>query len=199
MVILHLFIEHHYKYIVSIIRERHVLTLHLSTANWRIKLTTGCCCKNVAAHYAIYFCLVESIPQFLELWPISMHFHGTSNFTLLYRNATTYGIINIVLPLQFQWDLILFLWMYSMEVPRRITGLLLMVRRYVPVDKWRDFLHCSWTGFWKLHWIKSNWFWPWVLFFSMNSHFVNWFIHFLSVVASLKRGHGMWRILFNKL
>ena len=34
MVILHLFIEHHYKSIVSIIRERHVLTLHLSTANW---------------------------------------------------------------------------------------------------------------------------------------------------------------------
>ena len=33
MVILHLFIEHHYKYIVSIIRERHVLTLHLSMAN----------------------------------------------------------------------------------------------------------------------------------------------------------------------
>ena len=33
MVILHLFIEHHYKSIVSIIRERHVLTLHLSTAN----------------------------------------------------------------------------------------------------------------------------------------------------------------------
>ena len=96
MVILHLFIEHHYKYIVSIIRERHVLTLHLSTANWRIKLTTGCCCKNVAAVYctcyAIYFCLVELIPQLLELWPISMHFHGPSSFTLLYRNATTYGI-----------------------------------------------------------------------------------------------------------
>ena len=86
MVILHLFIEHHYKYIVSIIRERHVLTLHLSTANCRRKLTTGCCCKNVAAHYAISFCLVESIPQFLELWPISMHLHGPSSFTLLYRN-----------------------------------------------------------------------------------------------------------------
>ena len=53
MVILHLFIEHHYKYIVSIIRERHVLTLHLSTANCRRKLTTGCCCKNVAARYVI--------------------------------------------------------------------------------------------------------------------------------------------------
>ena len=47
MVILHLFIEHHYKSIVSIIRERHVLTLHLSTANCRRKLTTGSCCKNV--------------------------------------------------------------------------------------------------------------------------------------------------------
>ena len=96
MVILHLFIEHHYKYIVSIIRERHVLALHLSTANWRIKLTTGCCCKNAAACYAIYFCLVESIPQLLELWPISMHFHGPSSFTLLYRNATTYGITDVL-------------------------------------------------------------------------------------------------------
>ena len=96
MVILHPFIEHHYKSIASIIRERHVLTLHLSTANCRRKLTTGCCCKNAAACYAIYFCLVESIPQFLELWPISMRVHGTSNFTLLYRNATTYGITEYV-------------------------------------------------------------------------------------------------------
>ena len=81
MVILHLFIEHHYKSIVSIIRERHVLTLHLSTANCRRELTTGCCCKNAAAlyctHYAIYFYQIESIPQLLELWPISMHFDGT--------------------------------------------------------------------------------------------------------------------------
>ena len=35
---------------------------------------------------------MESIPQLLELWPISMDFHGPSSFTLLYRNATTYGI-----------------------------------------------------------------------------------------------------------
>ena len=33
MDILNLFIDYHYKSIVSIIRERHVLTLHLSTAN----------------------------------------------------------------------------------------------------------------------------------------------------------------------
>ena len=44
------------------------------------------------SHYAISFCLVESIPQFLELWPIPMRVQGISNFTLLYRNATTYGI-----------------------------------------------------------------------------------------------------------
>ena len=87
---LNLFIDYHYKCIVSIIRVKHILTLHLSTANWRIKLTTGCCCKNAASCYAISFCLVESIPQFLELWPIPMHVQGTSNFTLLYRNATTY-------------------------------------------------------------------------------------------------------------
>ena len=93
---LNLFIDYHYKYIVSIIRVKHILTLHLSTANWRIRLTTGCCCKNMPAlhcpHCAIYFCLVESIPQLLELWPIPMRVQGTSNFTLLYRNATTYGI-----------------------------------------------------------------------------------------------------------
>ena len=71
----------------------------------RRKLTTGCCCKNVAALYctcyAIYFCQVESIPQFLELWPISMHFDGTFNFTLLYRNATMYSIIRCVLLITF--------------------------------------------------------------------------------------------------
>ena len=90
---LNLFIDYHYKYFVSIIRVKHILTLHLSTANWIIKLTTGCCCcKNAASHYAISFCLVESIPQLLELWPIPMRVQGTSDFTLLYRNATTYGI-----------------------------------------------------------------------------------------------------------
>ena len=90
MVTLNLFIESHYKYIVSIIRVKHILTLHLSTANCRILTTTGCCCKNTAAtqcsHYAIYFCLVESIPQFLELWPAFSVFKWNSNFTLLYRS-----------------------------------------------------------------------------------------------------------------
>ena len=46
---LNLFIDSHYKYIVSIIRVKLILTLHLSTANWRILTTTGCCCKNAAA------------------------------------------------------------------------------------------------------------------------------------------------------
>ena len=49
MVNLNLFIDSHYKYIVSIIRVKHILTLHLPTANCRILPTTGCCCKNVAA------------------------------------------------------------------------------------------------------------------------------------------------------
>ena len=89
---LNLFIDSHYKYIVSIIKVKHILTLHLSAANWRIKFTTSCCCKNAAPHYAISFCLVEAIPQLLELWPIPMCVQGTSNFTLLYRNATMYGI-----------------------------------------------------------------------------------------------------------
>ena len=99
MVTLNLFIESHYKYIVLSIRERHILTLHLSTANCRILTTTGCCCKNAAAtqcsRYAIYFCLVESIPQFLELWPMPMHVWVRSSFTLLYRNATSYGITKV--------------------------------------------------------------------------------------------------------
>ena len=52
MVNLNLFIDSHYKYIVSIIRVKLILTLHLSTVNWRILTTTGCCCKN-AARYVI--------------------------------------------------------------------------------------------------------------------------------------------------
>ena len=93
---LNLFIDSHYKYIVLSIRERHVLTLHLSTANWRILLTTGCCCKNAAAsplHTLCNFCQVESIPQFLKLWPVFNALWWNSNFTLLYRNATSYDII----------------------------------------------------------------------------------------------------------
>ena len=38
---LNLFIESHYKYIVSIIRVKHIVTLHLSTANCRTLTTTG--------------------------------------------------------------------------------------------------------------------------------------------------------------
>ena len=81
MVILCLFIDYHYKSIVSIIRERHVLTLHLSTANCRRKLTTGCCCKNMAALYctcyAIYFYQIESYHSSSSCGPLSMHFNGT--------------------------------------------------------------------------------------------------------------------------
>ena len=55
MVTLNLFIESHWKYIVSIIRVKHILTFHLSTANCRTLTTTGC--KNAAAaqcsHYVI--------------------------------------------------------------------------------------------------------------------------------------------------
>ena len=75
MDILNLFIDYHYKSIVSTIRERHVLTLHLFTANCRRKLTTGSCCKNTPACYVILPDRV--IPQFLKLWSISMHFNGT--------------------------------------------------------------------------------------------------------------------------
>ena len=98
MVNLNLFIEHHYKYIVSIIRVKLILTLHLSTANWRILPTTGCCYKNAAASPLHTLCNIflpgrvnTTVPRvvayFNALW-------WNSNFTLLYRNATTYGIIN---------------------------------------------------------------------------------------------------------
>ena len=95
MVILHLFIDYHYKSIVSIIRERHVLTLHLSTANCRRKLTTGCCCKNTAALYCTCYAIFlpdRVKPQFLKLWSILNAFQWNNHFTLLYRNATSYGI-----------------------------------------------------------------------------------------------------------
>ena len=69
MVILHLFIDYHYKSIVSTIRERHVLTLHLSTANWKkahwqLLQEHGC----ILLHMLCNFYQIESIPQFLELW-----------------------------------------------------------------------------------------------------------------------------------
>ena len=74
---LNLFIDSHYKYIVSIIRVKHILTLHLSTATEESCPLLAAAARTCVARYAIYFCLVESIPQFLELWPVSMHFDGT--------------------------------------------------------------------------------------------------------------------------
>ena len=77
MVNLNLFIDSHYKYIVSIIRVKHILTLHLSTANWRISSLLAAAARMwlllYCSCYAISFCLVESIPQFHELWLLSMH------------------------------------------------------------------------------------------------------------------------------
>ena len=75
MNILTRFIDYHYKSIVSIIRAKHVFTLHLSTANWR-KLT-GSCCKNAHAHYVISFYQIESYHSSLSCGPLSMHFDGT--------------------------------------------------------------------------------------------------------------------------
>ena len=47
-----IFIDYHYKSIVSIIRVKHILTLHLFPANYlKIKLLTGSCCKNAPACY----------------------------------------------------------------------------------------------------------------------------------------------------
>ena len=53
-------------------------------------------CKNVAAcmlHTLCNFYQIESIPQFLELWSAFNAFQWNNNFTLLYRNAASYGII----------------------------------------------------------------------------------------------------------
>ena len=69
------FIDYHYKSIVSTIRARHVLTLHLSTANWR-KLTTGSCCKNAPSHYVIFY-QIESYHSSLSCSPVSMQINGT--------------------------------------------------------------------------------------------------------------------------
>ena len=53
-------------------------------------------------HSLCNFYQIESIPQFLELWSTSMQINGTLSFTLLYRNATTYGIsCYIIVPIQY--------------------------------------------------------------------------------------------------
>ena len=99
---LNLFIDSHYKYIVSIIRVKHILTLHLSTANWRILPTTGCCCKNTAARYVILPGRVNTTVP----WVVA-YFNAPwvkSNFTLLYRNATSYGITNVNIDLKWLWS-----------------------------------------------------------------------------------------------
>ena len=94
-------LKHHYKSIVLIIRERHVLTLHLSTANWRIKLTTGCCCKNAATlhytHYAIFY-QIESYHSSSSCGRYSMHFDGTINLLysieMLPRTVSPHCMVN---------------------------------------------------------------------------------------------------------
>ena len=116
MVILNLFIDYHYKSIVSIIRAKHVLTLHLSTANWR-KLT-GSCCKNAPAHYVILPDRV--IPQFLELWSTFNALWWNANFTLLYRNATTFGIMPLPINLftDWLWPFGCSMWWYHLISPK---------------------------------------------------------------------------------
>ena len=59
MVALNLFIESRYKYIVSIIRVKHILTLHLSTANCRILTTNWLLLQERAAalHFMCYVIL----------------------------------------------------------------------------------------------------------------------------------------------
>ena len=91
---LNLFIDSHYKYIVSIIRVKHILILHLSTANWRILLTTGCCCKNAAASPLLTLCNIFLAGRVNATVPrVVAYFNAPwvkSNFTLLCRNATSY-------------------------------------------------------------------------------------------------------------
>ena len=77
MVILHLFIEHHYKALYQSSEKGMSLLFTCPQLTVEESSLLAAAARNVAAHYAIYFCQVESIPQFLELWPISMHFDGT--------------------------------------------------------------------------------------------------------------------------
>ena len=73
--ILSRFIDYQLQSIVSIIRAKHVFTLHLSTANGR-KLTGSCCKKNAPAHYVIFY-QIESCHSSSSCGPLSMHFDGT--------------------------------------------------------------------------------------------------------------------------
>ena len=61
------FIEYHYKSIVSIIRAKHVLTLHLSTQlTEESSLLAAAARRMLLPHYVILPGRV--IPQFLKLW-----------------------------------------------------------------------------------------------------------------------------------
>ena len=85
---LNLFIDYHYKSIVSIVTARHVLTLHLFPANWR---------KPKLSHYwqllqerscaLCNFYQIESYHSSLRCNPVSMQINGT--LILLYFKELT--------------------------------------------------------------------------------------------------------------
>ena len=84
---LNLFIEYYSKYIVSIIWQRYVLTLHLTHANYfKDANKSGSCLLVVAAHSHV----IESYQSSLSFDPLVMPNIGT--LILLYF-ANTYSII----------------------------------------------------------------------------------------------------------
>ena len=87
---LNLFIEHYSKYIVSIIWQRYILTLHLSHANCCKALNASCSCCQFFSYMLCNFYLIESYQSSLIFNPLVMLNIGT--LILLYF-ANTYGII----------------------------------------------------------------------------------------------------------
>ena len=63
------FIEHYLKYIVSIIWQRYILTLHLSHTNcWKAFNLSGSCCQ-FCSYMLCNFYLIESYQTSLKLSP----------------------------------------------------------------------------------------------------------------------------------
>ena len=80
---LNLFIDYHYKSIVSIIWARHVLTLHLSHTNWR-KLKLSHCCQLQEHSFMLFnFYQIESYHTFSGCNPLLMEDEET--LILLYH------------------------------------------------------------------------------------------------------------------
>ena len=90
MVILNLFIDYHYKNIIKHQSKACILLFTCPQLTEESSLLAAAARTHL--HMLCNFYQIESIPQFLELWPSFNAICWNTNFTLLYRNATTYGI-----------------------------------------------------------------------------------------------------------